>query len=467
MSALAGAACHATSGGPPRNPPASDPPPPDSRSEPIPAHGASGASGDLASAPVLPYLPPPDPSRSPGTGHPERPPLRGVFGSPGEPSETLGKTGVSSLGNYTGKVSPQRSNGRVMEAVHALLDGYRPWADPRCRKCNRVRISAHVTVQTRDGRAHFHGLMRCGSAWECPVCQVALKTARAGEVVEVIEWHAGRFGSDSVAMLTMTLRHGIGDDFRALRRGLARAWKSVQGGKAWRVARDRYGIVGYIRALELTHGNKHGWHPHLHVVLLAERPLPEEFRCWVSARWQRAVLRWLGPEHVPNDRNGCDLRPCHETDYLQKLGLEVSAPDKVARGGSRTPLQLLAAFVHDGDLDAFDLYRDYVISMKGAKMLTWSRGLKKAAGVGKRTDQEIVDGEDAGETHVLTMTGEAWDLLRDVAGLKRELLRRSEENAPYVVREWLGQLTLWPPGMNPIVEIEELAARLPRTRKAE
>lgn len=338
-----------------------------------------------------------------------------------------------------------------MWECYGLLDGYRPWAGKRTAKCGRVRIAPHVEVKRRGGRAHFHGLMRCGSAWECPVCQVALKTARAEEVKTAVGWHVAKFGTDSAAMLTNTVRHGIGDDVRVLRRGLAKAWRSVQGGKAWRQARARYGLVGYIRALEPTHGSKHGWHPHLHIVLLSKRPLDEEFRRWVSARWQRAVLRWLGPDHVPNDRNGCDLRPCHEADYLQKLGLEVSAPDKAARRGSRTPLQLLSAFVHDGDLDALTLYRDYALGMKGARMLTWSLGLKKAAGVDERTDEEVIYGEDAAEQMVLTIKGRAWDDLRDMPGVTTRILSLAESDIPDALAEWLGQLALWPPGFDPLV----------------
>ena len=360
-----------------------------------------------------------------------------------------GVASAASLGKNTGNVSLPSKPQCFREICYDLRDRYRPFAGRRCAKCGRVRIASCVEISKRDGRAHYHGLMRCGLAWECPVCQVALRTARAAEVLTVVQWHTSRYGVESAALLTLTVRHGFGNDLGALRSGVAKAWRRVQAGKAWRDWKAEVGFVGSIRALETTHG-ENGWHPHLHIVLLTTRPLLEADRSWVSRRWQRAVLRLLGPDHMPDDVYGCDLRPCHAADYLQKLGLEVSPPDKAARGElHRTPLQLLTAFAYDGDLDALKLYQVYVDGMKGARMLTWSVNLKRDAGVLDRTDEEIVEGADEPEEHVLTIKGEAWDELRDVPGIKSTILALAESDPPDVVRQWLGQLPLWRPGYDP------------------
>jgi len=356
-----------------------------------------------------------------------------------------------SLGNNTGNVSPPpepQEKRRVLWECYELRARYRRFAGRRCAKCGRVRIASIVEVSKRDGRAHYHGLMRCGLAWECPVCQVALRTARAAEVVAAVEWHTSEYGAESAALLTLTVRHGLGHDVRALRSGVADAWRRVQSGKAWREWKVTAGFVGSIRALETTHG-ENGWHPHLHIVLLTRRPLSEEFRAWVSWRWQRAVCRALGADHMPDDVHGCDLRPCHAADYLQKLGLEVSPPEKAGRVGHRTPLQLLMAFAYDGDLDALELYRAYTVGMKGAKMLTWTVGLKRDAGVLDQTDEAIVEGDDELEERIVSIKGEAWDALRDIPGIEVAILAVAESETPDVVREWLGQLALWPPGYEP------------------
>ncbi len=82
-------------------------------------------------------------------------------------------------------------------------------------------------------------------------------------------------------------------------------------------------------------------------------------------------------------------------------------------------------------------------------MLTWTAGLKHDAGVDDRTDQEIVEGEDESEEHVVTIKGEAWDALRDIAGIKVAILVVAESESPDIVREWFGRLMLWPPGYDP------------------
>lgn len=408
--------------------PAGDPPPAESDRAEVGARRASAASGDLARPPEVRI----QTARIPG---PTTPPL--------------GKnTGNVSLQQKRAKNRPGFGVRSVWQG-YELLDRYRRFAGRRCAKCRRVRIAPHVEISKLDGRTHYHGLMRCGLAWECPVCQLVLRTARAAEVVRVVECHTSKHGVESAALLTLTIRHGLGDDVRALRSGVAGAWRRFQSGKVWREWKATVQFVGSIRALELTYGDENGWHPHLHIVLLTQRPLTSADRAWLSGRWQRAVLRALGPDHVPDDYHGCDLRPCHAADYLQKLGLEVSPPAKAGRGEHRTPLQLLSAFACDGDLGALALYQAYAIGMKGAKMLTWTAGLKRAAGVDDRTDAEVIEGEEGSEELVLAIKGEAWDALRDIPGIKVAILALAESETPEVVREWLGQLTLWPPGYEP------------------
>ena len=86
-------------------------------------------------------------------------------------------------------------------------------------------------------------------------------------------------------------------------------------------AKNRWGILGNIRAIEITDGDAHGWHPHLHVLCFHDTPLSpgslqefpwwtggpdgslQEFRAWWSNRWARWVKRNLGrATSTPNVR---------------------------------------------------------------------------------------------------------------------------------------------------------------------
>jgi hypothetical protein len=190
----------------------------------------------------------------------------------------------------------------------------------------------------RDGKAHFHGVMRCGSVWECPVCQLAIKAKRAEEVRRLVEWH----GHEGAYLLTLTIAHGIGDDLRISREAVSKAYRLMIQGAPWKRISLRFGFVGAVRAMEVTHG-RNGWHPHIHAILLL-RPLSaderEQLRDWIARRWIEKVKKVLGDGAAPSMERGCDLRPCRRADYLAKLGLELTAPvGKTARQGNRSPLQ--------------------------------------------------------------------------------------------------------------------------------
>jgi hypothetical protein len=70
-----------------------------------------------------------------------------------------------------------------------------------------------------------------------------------------------------VLLLTLTNKHDRRDDLGALLDGQARALKRfMRGTKAAKAWFDRLGSIGTIRAMEVTHGDANGWHPHYHVL---------------------------------------------------------------------------------------------------------------------------------------------------------------------------------------------------------
>lgn len=368
----------------------------------------------------------------------------------------------------------------IRDALRILGRRTSPEGWSRIGQCGRAVVSKEgrvgVVVGTETGRAGYRGLARCGSVWECPTCMAAICQGRAGELERVCEeWH----GLHRCAMLTLTVRHGAGQDLRTLVRGLSKAWRGFQRGKGWRAIKDRLGIVGTICAREVTHG-PHGWHPHLHVVLLLKEPIPSREllktretgpRRWVPdeeigrliSRWQRMVWRYLtrpylalsfarregalaelaaaaGVEledaaaslsgspwrdpgrprgyklgtvdgrlwraalslgidpHTPSDEHGLQAYECRRADYLAKLGLELTgqATKEGRKAGHRTPLQIAGEWTDQRSPTAARLWQEWCRSMKGSRQLTWSRGLKQAAGVVERTDDDLAEHEELG-----------------------------------------------------------------------
>ncbi|MBI2408233.1 MAG: protein rep [Gemmatimonadetes bacterium] len=253
----------------------------------------------------------------------------------------------------------------------------------------------------------------------------------------VVEWHTASGGS--LLLLSLTVRHGLGDDLTRTRAGVAQAWRRVQAGEPWQRFKRRYRMRGAIRSMEVTAG-PNGFHPHLHVLLFLDRLSSNDLnaaRLFIAERWSRAVALSLGEAAVPDAVHGCDLRPCADASYLTKLGLsmELVAPaGKLGRSSSRSLFQVAADFLQTGDESDALLWQAYCRGMKGARLLTWTRGLREAAGIGvERTDKEIVDGTEDVEEAVYTFSGWEWDSCRDRPGLKYLVLEAAEQGGAEAV----------------------------------
>jgi len=254
-----------------------------------------------------------------------------------------------------------------------------------------------------------------------------IRAERADELKRAVyAWGAG-----NVVMLSLTVRHGLGNDLRATRRGLANAFQRLIRGEPWKRFRSKHGIEHHVRALEVTHGS-HGWHPHLHALLFLEVPLsPEELveaTAWLQERWRACVRRTLGSEAVPNE-HGVDLRASKRADYLAKFSFELVDPGgKRGRGSNRTPLQIAMSAASGRCADDEALWAAYCAGMRGAKMLTWSAGLRAAVELdAEKSDEEVVEGEEQQEAElVAVMSGAAWDASRGRRGLACAILEAAE-----------------------------------------
>lgn len=311
-----------------------------------------------------------------------------------------------------------------------LSDELRPHQEPRVGKCHRVPTGSEVAVRVRQGvsdadtHAAYAGLQTCGSVWACPHCAWRVGASRAEEVKAAVQAH----GQDRVLMLTLTVRHGMGDDLRELRQGVADAWRLMRAGKARKTWDALVGLVGMVRALEVTHGEEHGWHPHLHVlVFVSDVQAALDSVPSLRVQWQSAVRRALGEAQVPDDEHGLTLVPCHRADYVSKLGLEVAfAASKSGRGGNRGPWQIARDLAEHRKVRDVELWRDYTRGMKGARQLTWTRGLRERLGLGEeRTDEELAE-EELPAVPVALLDGGTWAALGRVPLARVELLELVE-----------------------------------------
>lgn len=296
--------------------------------------------------------------------------------------------------------------------------------------CGLALLGKVVEIRARRSEpATFCGVMHCKGKWECVDCMVKGQQVAAETLQEANAIHRGHGGD--ILMLTLTLPHGVGDALRAIRRRVSRSWQYVQQGAPWKRFKNRFAVEGSVRALEVTHGEQHGFHPHLHVALYTARPLEDaelaELREYASERWRKAITssRHGDPWPAPHPVHGVKCTRLTSTDYLVKMGLDarelVSSSTKEGREGGRSPLQVLHALklardAGDRERERFftRVWEAYTRGMLGARQLTYSRGFLESLGLkddDPPDDQLELDGCD-GEEVVARLSAEDFNRVR-------------------------------------------------------
>ncbi|MEO1151375.1 MAG: protein rep [Pseudomonadota bacterium] len=273
----------------------------------------------------------------------------------------------------------------------------------RVAQCGCTRHHSHVEIwrsKTGGGKAEFRGLTTCGSIWSCPVCAGKIAAKRAGEVASLVRAHekavyaAHESREACTFMATLTLKHHVRMGAKNTRDTVAVAWRNMQAGAPWVRLKGRYGIIGMVRALEVTHGGN-GWHPHLHVLIMTDQPLTdgerEAMADEIYARWETKVEK-LGHSCT---RDGFDLRTCRgrtgAAEYVAKwgAGAEIAkGASKEAKSGSRSPWQFLRAYQR-GNRKAGALFAEYAKAFKGARHLTYTSQIRERYGLRETADADL------------------------------------------------------------------------------
>lgn len=304
------------------------------------------------------------------------------------------------------------------------------WKPVRPARCAWT-IGRSVGIMHDGSRpAGYAGVERCSSIWACPHCAAVIRAGRAAEIEQAVKAHQKTAGE--VLFFTGTVRHHRGDELATTLDAVLIGWKKMLQSRGWARLKKMYGLSGYVRAIEVTHGTN-SWHPHVHALLFLDARVPAE--CWDELRerlfglWSDSVVK-AGAKR-PTEK-GLDLRKLDGdgrvlSAYLAKVqdekkkgrtgkgwgvGAEMSRSDvKSGRESSISPFELLDddCAGYSGDERA-RLWREYYQATKGRRAITWSRGLKKRYDVGERTDEEI---QDEAESTILVWRTRA-DVYREV-----------------------------------------------------
>ena len=365
----------------------------------------------------------------------------------------------------------------------------------RVRACGRVPVGAKdetvsgVTMRIKDGVAHYANLVTCGSTWACTVCEANISDYRSGEVsAAAAAWDRA---GNSVFMLTLTFSHFLGMLLAPLLVMVANAFRSLISGRAWAGtparsvpermgkrgrmlpakfypakpgAKERFGIAGTIRSLEVTFG-LNGWHPHLHVLLFVWGDWAADGLCVceIAGRCQDFCscgdgcrycvmyeyfrVRWQGitvaKGYHADDEHGVKLERCRSAAeagrYIAKTAAGRSVGNEMARGDlktgkkeHRTPFEILEDFRQSGVRSDLDLWHEYEKATRGHQRITWSAGLRELVDIvaadelpEEKSDEEIAAREVGGDD-MLLIDSIAWRKVVRVPGLNSYLLDQGE-----------------------------------------
>jgi hypothetical protein len=197
-------------------------------------------------------------------------------------------------------------------------------------------------------------------------------------------------------MATYTFRHKRKDRLSDLLYEFGEAQRSMTGSRDYRSIRADYGIQHSIKALEVTYGDRNGWHVHSHWLLFAERPLlgggVDELKRSLYAAWGAACGR-KGLE--TSEAHGLDVQSTEGAiaDYIAKWGhdpgehkrpwgpedeLAKSASKAAGKGTRYTPWDLAREYAKTRSQHFAELFVEYALHFHGKRQLVWSRGAKLA-----------------------------------------------------------------------------------------
>lgn len=291
--------------------------------------------------------------------------------------------------------------------------------DKRLSRCCRWLLGGQAQViRAETGQCSYGGVETCGSVWRCPICASKIAQRRRAELAQLVDRHVENGGS--VALVTRTFPHTAWDRLEVVLDKFRDAEQRFKAGRAWQELRKMVGLVGTVRALEVTYG-ENGFHPHGHELWLIDcdewkedREYREDVQDMSRALWARVCERAGLP--LPGWEVGLTIQGGRRAvEYVAKFGEETGGSSwgiedeltklhtKKGRGKGLTPWDLLR-LVLEGDeeqaRDASALFKEYAAAFRGRRQLWWSQGLREVFGLGDElTDEELA--QQAAEGFVL------------------------------------------------------------------
>jgi Replication protein len=318
---------------------------------------------------------------------------------------------------------------RARHAARRIL-----WAEsslPRVRACGTAGVGEGGAVTVRasgagvERRGGIGDLAVCGRVWVCPVCSWKIANERQAELSAAIDKWESLGGQ--VVMVMLTMRHSKAQPLKLLWDGLSKGWAAATSGRAWVAEQEAYGIAGWVRVVEATHG-VNGWHVHVHALLFVDQAVTLAGGSVLNVgplmfqRWRKALMgHGLASPSAANGGLGIKVATAKSAAmlgrYLNKhtynsdsAAWEIAGGSgKKAMGDHRAPFEILRDVVELGDADDLDLWHEWEQGSQGRRQMTWSKGIRAELLAGRElSDEEIAEAATLQGDVVATIPRQVW-----------------------------------------------------------
>ncbi|MEM8926204.1 MAG: hypothetical protein AAGD35_22090 [Actinomycetota bacterium] len=304
-------------------------------------------------------------------------------------------------------------------------------------KCGNTLGSTVVYKRSRNGRCRVNGVATCKSMWGCLGCAARRRALKSAMVKYYVDAH--RDAGKGVSFASFTLAHYPTDSLHDLLEALRKSFTDMRHLKVYKQAEADYGVIGWIAALEITHGIN-GWHPHLHVLYFHDEPLDvesganhgfnkalyEAFGRQIDRHLNRQIHHIHGVTLVPVRRASREQGDDHIAEYLGKIQLELTRQDlKTAKGDSRSPWQIALDAAETGDAQDAARWCEYLRATKGRNVITTGGHLAELHGEPTEEQLNALIGDDDNDDDQGETTGddEQVDIASSDSDLWRDLTR--------------------------------------------
>ena len=270
--------------------------------------------------------------------------------------------------------------------------------------CGNLPVQDTVKIgRSNTNRLIYSGLAACGLRWACPVCAIKISTGKADDVQKILK--NSQLRGYKIFFATLTVSHSTANRLEDLIYKVKENYRKLTAKRAYKGFRDKMGIIGYIKAFEITYGEKNGWHPHLHFAYVCNKDVDikeferELFNLWYNMQDEKICRKGFKVKHM----NDATL-----ADYLSKWQLsEELTLGSFKEGKTSTIFTILQKKLVE---NSEELYKEYVKATKGLAALYIHKNLKEFGE--DRQEEEILNDADKVLEILMHFDLKLWHVIR-------------------------------------------------------